>query len=77
MTKSEIFKSQFPDFCGTLGFYTEDCQMVNFIDVESDIVEFATLVPMSCSKNKSHSITLSELLDEMPDNDFEKFLETF
>jgi len=42
-----------------------------------DIVEFATLVPMSCSKTKAHSITLSELLDEMPDNDFEKFLEIF
>jgi hypothetical protein len=77
MKKSEIFKSKFPDFCGTLGFYTEDCQMVNFIDVESDIVEFATLVPMSCYKTKAHSITLSELLDEMPDNDFEKFLEIF
>jgi len=46
-------------------------------DVESDIVEFATLVPMSCSKTKANSITLSELLDDMPDNDFEKFLEIF
>ena len=48
MTKSEIFKSKFPDFCGTVGFFTEDCQMVNFIDVESDLVEFTTSATANC-----------------------------
>jgi len=77
MTKSEIFKSKFPDFCGTVGFFTDDCQMVNFIDVESDLVEFTTSVPMSClccSETESHSVTLSEMFDDMSESDFEEFI---
>ena len=77
MTKSEIFKSKFPDFKGTVGFFTDDCQMVNFIDVESDLVEFTTSVSMSClccSETESHSVTLSEMFDDMSDRDFEDFI---
>jgi hypothetical protein len=77
MTKSEIFKSKFPDFCGTVGFFTDDCQMVNFIDVESDLVEFTTSVTANCgccSDTEQHMVTLSEMFDDMSESDFEEFI---
>lgn len=77
MTKSEIFKSKFPVFKGTLGFFTDDCQLINFIDVEQDIVEFTTTVAMSClccTDTESHFVTLSEMFDTMSDEDFSEFL---
>ena len=40
MTKSQIFKSQFPNFKGALNFFTFDDEQLNFIDVVSDTVEF-------------------------------------
>ena len=73
MEKSEIFKSRFPDFKGTIGFYTEDCRMASFVDAERDIVEFAT-APMSRAAIWPNA-SLSETIDGMSDMEFERFIE--
>jgi len=48
MTKSQIFKSQFPNFRGVVDFFTSDAEQLNFINVEDDSVEFTRTVTASC-----------------------------
>jgi hypothetical protein len=74
MTKASQFKNQFPEFCGVVNFFTDDCEQVNWIDVESDLVEFTTSVTASCgccSDIESHSASLDEFFEFMSDEDFE------
>jgi hypothetical protein len=74
MTKVEKFKSQFPNFSGQVNLFTDDCQQVNFIDVDTDTVEFTTTSTARCwccSYCESHTIDLGEFLNELSDDDFE------
>lgn len=80
MTKSEIFKSKFPEFKGVVNFFTSDCEQVNFIDVPNDTVEFTTSFVLSCqccSDIDQREEPLSHIMDLMSDDEFENLLELF
>ena len=75
MTKSEIFKDKFPGFKGVVDFYTTDSEQINFIDVDSDIVEFSVLVQLSCGcchDYESREERLGYVMDYMSDGEFEE-----
>ena len=77
MTKSQIFKSQFPNFIGVIDFFTSDCEQLNFINVEEDIVEFTKTVRASCdccSEIEEREESLSFIMDGMMDDEFEDLL---
>jgi hypothetical protein len=74
MTNVEKFKSQFPNFSGQVNLFTDDCQQVNFIDTDTDTVDFTTTFTARCgccSDCESHTIDLGEFLNELSDDDFE------
>ena len=78
MTKSQIFKSQFPGFKEVFHFFTSDCEQINFIDVESDIVEFTTTCTASCgccSEIEERVESLSFIMDGMTDDEFQDLLD--
>jgi hypothetical protein len=70
MTKSQIFKSKFPEFVGVVNFLTSDCEQVNFIDVPNDLIKFTTTL-MSWENSLSH------VMDFMSDDEFENLLKSF
>jgi hypothetical protein len=77
MTKSEIFKLQFPNFKGVINFFTSDCEQLNFIDVETDTVEFTRTITASCgccSDIEEREESLSFIMDGMMDDEFEDLL---
>ena len=79
MNKALQFKNQFPEFCGVVNFFTDDCEQVNFIDVESNLVEFTTTVTAQCgccSEIETHSESLIYFLELMSDEDFEMLIKT-
>lgn len=74
MTKAEQFKTQFPDLCGVVNFFTDDCEQVNFIDVEADMVEFTISFTASCgccTDFEECTDSLADFLERMSDTDFE------
>jgi hypothetical protein len=76
MTKSEIFKSKFPELKTTISFFTEDCEQLNFIDVPNDIIEFTTTTTLSCmccNDIDSREEPLSHIMDLMSDEEFDQF----
>ena len=77
MTKSQIFKSKFPEFVGVVNFFTSDCEQLNFIDVPNDTVEFTTTFMLSCqccSDIDQREESLSHIMDLMMDDEFEDLL---
>ena len=73
MTNVEKFKSQFPNFSGQVNLFTDDCQQVNFIDTDTDTVDFTTTFTASCGccpDSTSHTIDLGEFLNTLSDDDF-------
>ena len=81
MTKSQIFKSQFPNFKGALNFFTFDDEQLNFIDVVSDTVEFTitkrkaiqphkTKVYFRISETEVRVRPLSFIMDGMTNDEF-------
>ena len=74
MTNVEKFKSQFPNFSGVVNLFTDDCQQVNFIDTDTDTVDFTTTItaPCGCCPDiESHTIDLGEFLNTLSDDDFD------
>jgi hypothetical protein len=77
MTKSQIFKSQFPNFIGVVNFFTSDCEQLNFINVEDNLVEFTRTVRASCdccSEIEEREESLSFIMDGMTDDEFQDLL---
>lgn len=77
MTKSEIFKSKFPEFVGVINFFTSDCEQVNFIDVPNNTVEFTTIFTLSCgccSDWDQRVEPLSHIMDLMSEDEFQDLL---
>ena len=77
MTKSQIFKSQFPNFVGAVRFFTSDCEQLNFINVQANSVEFTKTVRASCdccSKIEEREESLSFVMDRMMDDEFQDLL---
>jgi hypothetical protein len=73
MTNEEKFKSQFPNFSGQVSLFTDDCQQVNFIDTDTDTVDFTTKYTAGCGccyNTESHTIDLGEFLNTLSDDDF-------
>ena len=80
MTKSQIFKSKFPEFKGVINFFTSDCEQLNFLDVPNDTIEFTTTFTLSCgccSDWNQNESDLSHIMDLMSDSEFEDLLELF
>jgi len=78
VSQSQQFKTLFSDLTTTLHFFTDDCQMVNFIDTESDLVEFTTTVTARCgccSDSESHSQDMESFMDSLSESDFELLVE--
>jgi hypothetical protein len=74
MTNVEKFKSQFPNFSGVVNLFTDDCQQVNFIDTDTDLVDFTTTSTARCGcciDTEQQSEDLSDFLNGLSDNDFE------
>jgi hypothetical protein len=74
MTNVEKLKSQFPNFSGVVNLFTDDCQQVNFIDTDTDLVDFTTTFTARCgccSDIEQQSENLSDFLNRLSDNDFE------
>ena len=74
MTNVEKFKSQFPNFSGVVNLFTDNCQQVNFIDTDTDLVDFTTTFTARCgccSDTEQQSEDLSDFLNGLSDNDFE------
>jgi hypothetical protein len=77
MTKSQIFESQFPNFIGVVNFFTSDCEQLNFIDVQKDVVEFTTTDTAECgccSEIEEREESLSFIMDGMMDDEFQDLL---
>jgi hypothetical protein len=77
MTNSQIFKLQFPEFKGVVDFFTSDCEQVNFIDVETDTVEFTITCTASCgccSDIEQREESLSHIMDGMTDDEFQELI---
>jgi hypothetical protein len=75
MTKSEIFKSKFPEFKGVVNLRTEGNDQINFIDIEANRVEFTFTFIASCGccvDMDSDVETLEFMLDDMSDGDFDE-----
>jgi len=74
MTNVEKFKSQFPNFSGVVNLFTDDCQQVNFIDTDTDLIDFTTTFTARCGcciDTEQQSEDLSDFLNGLSDNDFE------
>ena len=77
MTKSQIFKSQFPNFVGAVNFFTSDCERLNFINVQANSIEFTRTVRASCdccSEIEEREESLSFIMDGMTDDEFQDLL---
>ena len=77
MTNSQIFKLQFPEFKGVVDFFTSDCEHVNFIDVETDTVEFTVTCTASCGccpDTEQREESLSHIMDGMTDDEFQELI---
>ncbi len=77
MTKSQIFKSQFPNFIGVVDFFTSDCEQLNFINVQANSVEFTKTVRASCdccSEIEEREESLSFIMDGMTDDELQDLL---
>jgi hypothetical protein len=77
MTNSQIFKLEFPEFIGVVDFFTSDCEQVNFIDVESDTVEFTRTITARCgccSDIEEREESLSFIMDFMTDDEFQDLI---
>jgi hypothetical protein len=70
MTKSQIFKSQFPNFKGALNFFTFDDEQLNFIDVVSDTVEFTITKQGYIPETEVRVQPLSFIMDGMTNDEF-------
>lgn len=73
MTKSQTFRSQFPNFKGVVDFFTSDAEQLNFIDVQGDSVEFTTAGTAECGccpETKEWSESLSHVMDFMTEDEF-------
>lgn len=74
MTKSQTFRSQFPNFKGVVDFFTSDAEQLNFIDVQGNSVEFTTTGMAECGccpEIKEWSESLSWVMDSMTDDEFQ------
>lgn len=77
MTKSQIFKSQFPNFVGAVRFFTSDCEQLNFINVQANSVEFTKTITASCdccSEIEEREESLGFVMDLMTDDEFQDLL---
>ena len=77
MTNIEKFKSQFPNFSGQVNLFTDDCQQVNFIDTDTDTVDFTSTITARCGccpDTESHTIDLGEFLNTLSDDDFDTLI---
>jgi hypothetical protein len=74
MTKFKQFKALISEFKGVVDFFTDDCERINFIYVEANLVEF-TKPEMGrcgcCYEIESHSMPVDEFLDYISEDDFE------
>lgn len=76
-SKSEIFKSKFPEFVGVVDFFTSDAEQLNFIDVQANSVEFTTTGMAECgccSEINEWSESLSWVMDSMTDDEFQDLI---
>jgi hypothetical protein len=75
ITKSQIFKSKFPEFKGVVYFYTSDSEQINFINVEDNIVDYTTSFQLSCKccyDYESNIASLDYIMDDMSDTEFDE-----
>jgi len=73
MTKSQIFKTKFPEFKGVVNFYTLGNEQINFIDVATDKVEYTYTYTMQCGccvDRESDVESLSYIMDDMGNTEF-------
>jgi hypothetical protein len=73
MTKSQIFKTKFPEFKGVVNFYTLGNEQINFIDVAADKVEYTYTYTMQCGccvDIESDVESLSYMMDDMGNMEF-------
>jgi len=79
MDNFTILKQHFPDFVGSVNFFTEDCDQVNFISIETNTVEFTKTVTARCgccSDIEEHEADLDWFVNCLSESDFEEFLST-
>ena len=70
-------KQLFPDFIGAINFFTEDCEQVNFISLETNSVEYTKTVTASCgccSDTEQREANLDWFVNCLSDSDFEELL---
>jgi hypothetical protein len=75
MTNTETFKSKFPGFKGVVNFRTNEGEQINFIDVESNLVEFTVYETYECGccgDYYDNSCQLPFMLDDMSNDQFDE-----
>jgi hypothetical protein len=76
-TQFQQFKDQFPELTTALKFYTEDCETVTFIDMDSNRVEFSRSVTSSCgccSEYEQFDDDLDHFIDHLSESDFQELV---
>lgn len=72
------FITQFPELTTSLNFFTEDCEQVNFIDTESNTIEFTRTVTARCgccSDFEQFDDNLDHFIDSLSESDFKELME--
>jgi hypothetical protein len=83
MTKSQIFKTKFPDFVGAVDAYKNNSggstyEILNFIDVPNNRINYTYFFVAECGccdDSDSDTETMDFVLDDMSDADFEELCE--
>lgn len=69
------FKTLFPDLTASLDFYTEHCETITFIDVESNRIEFIKSITLSCGccgEYEQFDDDLDHFIGFLSDSDFQE-----
>lgn len=77
-TQFQQFKSHFPELTTSLSFFTEDCELITFIDTNSNQLEFTRTVTARCgccSDSEQFDDDLDHFIDALSETDFHELME--
>ena len=78
MKRLDKIKAIDNEFVGVVDVFTLDCQQINFIDVENNIIEFTTSKSSCCNpfnEIEGFSVDLEDFIQTMDQADFIELLD--
>ena len=75
--QSQQFKEKFSTLRKSLQFYTEDCEIVTYIDTETNSIEFTKSILSSCgccAEYEQFDDELDRFIDGLSESDFQELM---